>query len=192
MIKKLRIPSTVTRIEDGSFSKCKRLKSVEFNESNLNYIGKKSFASTKLEFFYIPSTVIEIGEKAFYDCVQYPIFSPDSQITFLYKSFSFSEARKLIIPPNIKMISSFYFANCYCINNIEFMADDLTFGEYCFCKTMPKIILCPNTKKITLMYTSAGYYDFFNKGFCIFLAANTEIISPFFKITLLTSDMSDD
>lgn len=192
MIKKLQIPSTVTRIEDGSFSKCQRLESVEFKESNLNYIGKKSFASTKLEFFYIPSTVVEIGEKAFYDCVQYPIFSPDSQITFLYKAFSFSEARKLIIPPNIKMISSFYLANCYCINSIEFMADDLTFDDDCFCKTMPKIISCPNTKKFTLMYTSAGYYDFFNKGFCIFFAANTEIISPFFQISLLTSDMSDD
>lgn len=141
---------------------------------------------------FIPSTVVEIGEKAFFDCVQYPIFSPDSQITFLYKAFSFSEARKLIIPPNIKMISSFYLANCYCINSIEFMADYLTFDDDCFCKTMPKIISCPNTKKFTLMYTSASYYDFFNKGFCIFLAANTEIISPFFQISLLTSDMSDD
>ena len=104
---------------------------IEGKEYEITRISPYAFEKSRLtKIKFSPDSKIQsIGEKAFFDCVQYPIFSPDSQITFLYKAFSFSEARKLIIPPNIRMISSFYLANCYCINSIEFMADDLTFDN---------------------------------------------------------------
>lgn len=68
-IKSIEIPSQVTQICEGAFSRCNGLRHVEFPEdSQLQIIDSEAFSSSSIENIKIPSQVTTIGEKAFSDC----------------------------------------------------------------------------------------------------------------------------
>lgn len=187
-IKKLIIPDKVTKIEKKSFCNCNHLKSVLFltnstKEKNLAFIGKKAFSNTNIKKLCIPSSVIEIGEKAFKRSVKYPIFSSDSKAAFLFNAFSFSNVVKLKIPSNVKNITDNYFGHCFDLQSIEFFADDLTFQGNCFNKCGElKIISCPNSKKVSLMFENIYCYLYAHHNVIWFFCANTQIYTPFIKL----------
>jgi len=69
-IKSIRIPSSVTRIEDTAFSSCEDLASVEFNQSQRISFGKRVFSGCKnLTFFQFPDNFCgDIEESLFAGC----------------------------------------------------------------------------------------------------------------------------
>ena len=65
-IESIKLPSTLKRIEAGTFKACERLKNVEI-PNGMEHIGKACFNWCSLESIVLPASVEEIGEKAFYD-----------------------------------------------------------------------------------------------------------------------------
>lgn len=63
-IESIQIPSTLTIIEVGTFSKCEQLKSVEFSEG-LEKIGAKAFSNSGIESVVLPPSVKTISGNAF-------------------------------------------------------------------------------------------------------------------------------
>ena len=66
MIEKITLPSTLKRIERGTFSWCKNLKHVEIL-NGVEHIGKACFNWCSLDSIVLPASIEEIDEKAFYD-----------------------------------------------------------------------------------------------------------------------------
>ena len=63
-IQSIRIPSTMKRLEAGTFADCENLKSVEIPHG-VGYIGKNCFYNCRIKKITLPSTLKEIGEDAF-------------------------------------------------------------------------------------------------------------------------------
>ena len=66
-IENITVPSTLKKIEVGTFSWCCCLKSVEI-PNGVEHIENECFEGSGVEEITLPSTLREIGEKAFRDC----------------------------------------------------------------------------------------------------------------------------
>ena len=66
-LKRVRLPSTLRRIEYNAFLGCKNLKSINL-PGRLEYIGKCCFQESGLELVNLPHGVKIIDESAFYQC----------------------------------------------------------------------------------------------------------------------------
>ena len=64
-IESIKLPSTLKRIEAGTFKACEHLKRVEI-PNGIEHIGKECFSLCSLESAVFPASVEEIGEEAFY------------------------------------------------------------------------------------------------------------------------------
>ena len=61
------IPEGVTTIDDGIFSDCKFITSIEFPEGVVK-IGERAFNGVEISHLKLPSTLQSIGKNAFYSC----------------------------------------------------------------------------------------------------------------------------
>lgn len=102
-LRSVTLPSTLKRIEEKAFHKCTELGNVKLPEG-LEYIGKDAFAYctrtqdgdkitgfTKIE---IPSTVVEIGEYAFYNCravTEVTVHKTEAEVNALQDSGKFGK-----------------------------------------------------------------------------------------------------
>ena len=66
-IESIRIPSTVKRVEAGTFKCCYYLINIEIPDG-VEYIGRECFWDSGIEEITLPGTLKEIGEDAFEDC----------------------------------------------------------------------------------------------------------------------------
>ena len=66
------LPSTLRRIEDLAFKKCKNLRSVTLPE-DLKYIGYSCFRGTGIVEITLPGALQEVGENTFADCASLKI-----------------------------------------------------------------------------------------------------------------------
>lgn len=66
------LPSTLRRIEDLAFNKCKNLRSVTLPEG-LKYIGYSCFRGTGIVEITLPGALQEVGENTFADCASLKI-----------------------------------------------------------------------------------------------------------------------
>lgn len=66
-LERIRLPSTLKRIERRAFMGCESLKGVLLPEG-LEYIGRRCFYSSCLEEIALPSSIKMVGFKAFQDC----------------------------------------------------------------------------------------------------------------------------
>lgn len=67
-IKRITIPKTVTKIEDGAFKNCSNLKEIVFEEgTKLEEIGDWCFWSSELKEITLPKTLKKIGSYTFDD-----------------------------------------------------------------------------------------------------------------------------
>ena len=62
-VKRIKLPSTLKRLEYRTFSFCKNLIRIEI-PSGVEYIGKDCFDSSEIGEIALPSTLREIGEDA--------------------------------------------------------------------------------------------------------------------------------
>ncbi len=110
-VRKMSIPSSVTKIGDYAFYNCTNLTSIEL-PSGVTEIGDYAFYNcTNLSSLTLPSGVKEIGFSAFQGC----------------KSLT-----SVTIPSGVKYISSFTFMNCESLRFINLPSDLKYIGEEAF------------------------------------------------------------
>lgn len=110
-VRKMSIPSSVTKIGDYAFYNCTNLTSIEL-PSGVTEIGDYAFYNcTNLSSLTLPSGVKEIGFSAFYGC----------------KSLT-----SVTIPSGVKYISSFTFRDCESLRFINLPSDLKYIGEEAF------------------------------------------------------------
>ena len=64
LIEEFSIPSSVTRICNGTFSECKNLSRIEIlKDSKLEVIGSNSFYNTKIESIFLPSNLFKLQQR---------------------------------------------------------------------------------------------------------------------------------
>ena len=100
-LKRIVIPSSVIKINDGAFSHCVKLEEVIFiTPSSLLQIGARAFENCpKLKAISIPPSLQSIGARAFEDC---------------------SQLKELRIPPSVTSIGSQGFFGCTGLHVVSF------------------------------------------------------------------------
>ena len=121
------IPSHVKKIGDHAFYYCTNLKRVEFNEnSNLESIGRLSFAHSLIENFVVPPKVTRIGELAFSMCSYLKrIEMPENLKIKELERYTFTSAalESILIPSYVEIIGDNVFTNCKFLKKVEFSAN---------------------------------------------------------------------
>ena len=119
---KIELPSTIGYIGNGAFGHCELLESIEWPDGNawLYSIGRSAFFKcVQLTHFQIPKTVEEIAEHAFkgsgLQSVDFEEGNP--YITSIPKQcFRESGIVNLTLPPTIREIGEYAFAECTSMN----------------------------------------------------------------------------
>lgn len=170
LIEEITIPENVTIICQNAFSDCKRLQRIEFSpNSKLEIIENDAFEFTRIKKLTIPSSLIKLD-----DCwcsntnyLKHLSVDSDNQIYKKYdnnivigKSDKNNEEydvlifvdryiEKVTIPPCIKKIASYAFANCS-ITEIVIPNSVTEIGEGSFmeCNKLQKIEISPNESKL--------------------------------------------
>ena len=136
-LKRVEIPSTVTRIRDSSFMSCMNLEEVVFNEG-LRTIEYGAFMGCdRLQSITFPSTVMRIDGQAFADCaLALSINLPDDIESIGEGAFANCELTKFRVPPSITSMGQMQgtveqgiITQCTCMFSLE-LSDSITqFGS---------------------------------------------------------------
>jgi VCBS repeat-containing protein len=108
--------SSITIINEQTFSGCTRLSSVTFaSSSSVNSIGNSAFYGCSiLSAVSIPSSVTIIGNSAFYGCAGLSVISIPYRVTSIGNNV-FSGCiglRSIIIPPSVTVMGTDVFSGC--------------------------------------------------------------------------------
>lgn len=147
-LKKITIPSTVTKIREFAFDSCERLENVILPEG-LTEIGCRTFSDCKsLKKIIIPNTVTKIGGYAFYACTNLEeVILPEGLTEIGDDAFSccFS-LKKINIPNTVTKIGKNTFQFCKHLEEVIFPEGLTEIGDYAFsyCYSLKKITI-PNT-----------------------------------------------
>ncbi len=125
-IESITIPAKVTSVEEGAFSDCGRLKTVEFAENSaLTAIKAKAFYGTKVKSFVLPETVETIGEYAFASVTGDTSLTPTNE----------SLIESVVLSKNLTEIGEGAFSNCKKLTTVDFSsvsAAKIALGNYGF------------------------------------------------------------
>ena len=113
-VRKMSIPSSVTKIGDYAFGKCTNLTSIEL-PSGVTWLGRDAFnGCTNLSSITLPSNVKHINVSAFEDCKSLTsITLPSGAEIVWYCAFKGCESlRSITLPSNLKCIESSAFPVC--------------------------------------------------------------------------------
>ena len=120
----VRFHSSVAEVGVGVFKECDQLKKVVLNEG-LQKIGKYSFSAchelerikfSSLENINLPSTLLEISERAFYNCSSLKedvVLNEGLQTIGNYAFFGCSSLKSITLPSTMTDIGDSAFASCY-------------------------------------------------------------------------------
>ncbi|MGM9534224.1 MAG: leucine-rich repeat protein, partial [Intestinibacter sp.] len=123
----LKVPETVTEINDAAFFTCKNLTQITLPES-LTKIGEDAFYGCQyLMKMTIPKNVTELGAYAFYGCTGLEDIVISSDITSLgYRTFSGCVSLKNVtLPSTIESIGDYAFEKCTSLTKLD-LPDGLT------------------------------------------------------------------
>jgi len=163
-ISSVTFPSSVTEIQEGAFSECEYLNSVNLNV--VEEIGNKAFYMCQyIENLEIPSSVRSIGNQAFY---------------------SIKYIRDLEIPSSVRIIGDEAFSKCEILENLVIKSRDLTIGDKAFFE-------CRNLNSVELPESGSIRYGAYALGRTAFKTAplNNSIVSigdfAFYECPLMTA-----
>lgn len=162
------IPSSVTKIKSKCFYQCKSLQFINFvSNSNLKFIGKKSFYNTKINRFFIPENVEIIEEGSFNgmpDDLKIELHETNSNFfnfnnqMILAKSnpngdefdmvlYSNRNNVQVEIPSFIKCICSYAFSQCKKLRTVSFKHDSKlrSIGQNAFDESLIEEIQIPSS-----------------------------------------------
>lgn len=116
-IRTITIPSNVTQIGRNSFSSCKHLRTINFQEnSKIKLIDHETFFASSITKIIIPKEVTKINDKAFCNCreLKSVIFEEDSKLsTIEYNAFYYTAIKCICIASkNLVNIADKSFCAC--------------------------------------------------------------------------------
>ncbi len=117
-----KIPSSVTAIGEGAFSRCVNLEKIEL-PSSVTAIGEGAFSGcVNLEKIELPSSVTKIGDELFRGC---------------------TSLTNVVIPSSVTVIGSGAFRDCENLEKIEIPSSVTEIGELSFygCKNLKSVYL---------------------------------------------------
>ncbi len=173
----INIPSSVTNIDNHSFSECLALINVDSNNQNYSSIDGVLFnknqttilhyPNSRMGNYTIPSSVTSIGFLAFYKCSGLTSVTIPSSVTTI-DFFAFAKCSgitNIFIPSSVTSIGIEAFDGCSALINVD--AKNLNYSSIdgiLFNKTQTNLIQCPTSKKgiytIPSSVTSIGRYAF--------------------------------
>ncbi len=134
IIKKIRIPSSITSVEFGAFSACPNLLEVYF-EDGLTEIGSWAFASCeKLKTLRLPETLLTISD-SFYGCKGLITLKIPDSVQSLEETAAFANCealRSVDLGKNLRNLPDGTFANCTVLSNIKLSQNMSEVGSQAF------------------------------------------------------------
>lgn len=133
---RIKIPNTVTNIEESAFGNCSGLKNVNV-PSEIKCIGKTAFYNTALESIEVPASVVAIGEAAFGACKSLRVvtmpgrFKGGEVFKYSYQSAP-SYPREVIISEGETIVVGGFLKNFSSISSIEIPDSVKTIGDDAF------------------------------------------------------------
>ncbi len=128
------ISSTVKKIGDKAFYKCKGLKNANLSLSNLTQLGKRAFQGCEaLETVSWNSKTTTVPEKAFYNCQALKTINSFSGVKTIGTG-AFAECRELDVkvPSSVVTIGDSAFFRCYALTSIDLPSSITTIGKRAF------------------------------------------------------------
>lgn len=153
----LKIPASVTYIENGVFSYCPNLEKIEVEASNPNFVTVDGvmFDSTKKKLlcypakrkgeYTIPETVETIGVSAFANCTELSYIKIPNNVSLIdkYAFKSCTGLKNVEFPQNIRGISTAAFANCTGLVSVVMPDTVKSMGQSLFegCSNLKSVLL---------------------------------------------------
>lgn len=128
--KSLTIPSGVTKIPNGCFSRMYNLETVELHEGITDLGGFGSCSS--LKSVTIPSTVTKITSNGFSSTGLKSISLPSGLTTIESQAFYGAFLSTITIPASVTSMSTYVFENCYNLRSVVFSGQSPALPNYLF------------------------------------------------------------
>ena len=119
-VRKMSIPSSVTKIGDYAFCKCTNLTSIEL-PSGVTSLGGDAFTNcTNLSSLTLPSSVKEIGSSAFAHCKSLTSITLPSDVenVGIYTFYGCESLKSITLPSDLKQIREYAFKDCKGLTSI--------------------------------------------------------------------------
>lgn len=142
----IKLPLSITSIEDSAFDFCENLSNVELSDK-LTYIGNRAFYyCSKLSTINIPNSVKEIGISAFQRSGIKSITIPNGVSIIKIATFaSCKELTNVSIPASVTKISRSAFLSCTSLSEINLPVGLIEIESDAFANTNLSEIVLPNT-----------------------------------------------
>ena len=121
------LPKSITSMGTSVFKSCANLKSIVFaTDMSLSTLPKSTFEECNiLESFTLPTSMEEIGEKAFYNCDGLKLLEMDNVVTIGISAFNnCSNLKEIALPPTIKYLRNNAFSYCQKVEKMTINSDD--------------------------------------------------------------------
>ena len=121
------LPKSITTMGSSVFKSCANLKSIVFEtDMILPTLPKSTFEECNiLESFTLPTSMEEIGEKAFYNCDGLKLLELDNVVTIGISAFNnCSNLKEIALPPTIKYLQKNAFSYCQKVEKMTINSDD--------------------------------------------------------------------
>lgn len=111
-IRSVRIPNSITEIDDNAFSECRNLSNVYYHD-NIIKIGEHAFSACSITSIKLPENLIIIDDYAFYNCPLSEIVIPNKVEEIHSDAFSRNHyqleknnLQLVVLPQSLKVIGS--------------------------------------------------------------------------------------
>lgn len=121
------LPKSITSMGTSVFKSCANLKSIVFaTDMSLSTLPKSTFEECNiLESFTLPTSMEEIGEKAFYNCDGLKLLEMDNVVTIGISAFNnCSNLKEIALPPTIKYLRNNAFSYCQKVEKMTINSDE--------------------------------------------------------------------
>ena len=121
------LPKSITSMGTSVFKSCANLKSIVFaTDMSLSTLPKSTFEECNiLESFTLPTSMEEIGEKAFYNCDGLKLLEMDNVVTIGISAFNHcSNLKEIALPPTIKYLRNNAFSYCQKVEKMTINSDE--------------------------------------------------------------------
>ncbi len=123
----MKLPKSITTMGSSVFKSCANLKSIVFEtDMILPTLPNSTFEECNiLESFTLPTSMKEIGEKAFYNCDGLKLLEMDNVVTIGISAFNHcSNLKEITLPSTIKYLQKNAFYNCQKVEKMTINSDE--------------------------------------------------------------------
>lgn len=100
-IRSVRIPTSITEIDDSAFCECKNLSNIYWHD-NITRIGESAFEHCPISNVVLPQNLITIDDLAFSYCTLSVIEIPDKVERIGWKTFDGNNLEMVVLPQSLK------------------------------------------------------------------------------------------